>query len=119
VGGVLGEHGLVAVRTGVLGGMLRRRSELLGRRTGVLAIEGSMLRVFGMRSGAGLVLPVARLVGSVAPAVPGFFRPVQPQGGILLAVLAFLVFPLLETLRARRPSRLISGPPCRISVLRS
>ena len=39
--------------------MLRRGGELLGGRPGVLAVERSMLGVYGTLSVAGLVLPVA------------------------------------------------------------
>ncbi|GAA1278634.1 hypothetical protein GCM10009589_37190 [Arthrobacter pascens] len=101
-----------------------------------------MLGVYGTRSGVGLMLPVA------ARRIPRVARTVHAQGGVFLAVpgwgglvlgalllgarllrrhaLGFagrpafrLAFPPLETLRALRPSRWISGPPCRISVLGS
>ena len=130
--------------------MLRRGGELLGGRPGVLAVERSMLGVYGTLSVAGLVLPVA---ARRIPRTLRILRAVQAQGGVFLAVrgwgglllgalllgarlvgrqvlgrhmLGFarrsavrLVFPPLETLGARRPSRWISGPPCRISVLGS
>ena len=115
---------------------MRDRRELLGCVPRLVTVERRVLGVHGAGSAERLVLRVALpLPGDVLD------RPVQPHSGVVsaggkpgiiavntVAVQGFGgVFPVVsfrlatrevETLLARRPSRGISGPPCRISVLR-
>ena len=102
---------LLAMLTG-MPGCMRHSGELLRGRPGVLPVERGTLGVLGPRPVGGRVLTVA--AWSTFCTI-GRVQALSFVGQPLLR----LVFPRSETLRTLRPSRRISGPPCRISVLRS